>query len=113
MKELNIGVLGLQGAIEEHIAATSLALNEMGLEGKVLGVKTPKEVQTIDGLIMPGGESTVIGGLSILNQAFAEVKQRISGGMPVLGTCAGMILLAKRAFDRVAGETEQPIFSSS
>lgn len=109
MKELNIGVLGLQGAIEEHIAATNLALNEMGLEGKVLGVKTPKEVGTIDGLIMPGGETTVIGGLSILNQAFAEVKQRISGGMPVLGTCAGMILLAKRTFDRVAGETEQPI----
>jgi 5'-phosphate synthase pdxT subunit len=109
MKELNIGVLGLQGAIEEHIAATSLALNEMGLEGKVLGVKTPKEIQTIDGLIIPGGESTVMGRLSTLNQAFAAIKERISGGMPVMGTCAGMILLAKNTFDRVTGETEQPL----
>jgi 5'-phosphate synthase pdxT subunit len=109
MKELNIGVLGLQGAIEEHIAATKLALKEMGLEGKVLGVKTPKEVQTVDGLIIPGGESTVMGRLSTLNQAFAVIKERISGGMPVMGTCAGTILLAKNTFDRVTGETEQPL----
>ena len=109
MKELNIGVLGMQGAIEEHIAATKLALKEMGLDGKVLGVKTPKEIQTIDGLIIPGGESTVMGKMSTLNQALAVIKERISGGMPVMATCAGTILLAKKTFDRVTGETEQPL----
>jgi len=109
MKELNIGVLGLRGAIEEHIAATKLALKELELEGNVLCVKTPKDIKTIDGLIIPGGESTVMGRLSTLNQASAIIKERVSGGMPVMGTCAGMILLAKNAFDRVTGETRQPL----
>ena len=109
MKELSVGVLGMQGAIEEHIAATRLALNELGLNGDVLWVKTPKDVRTIDGLIIPGGESTVMGRLSTLNQAFVAVKERISDGMPVMGTCAGIILLAKRTFDRVTGETDQPL----
>lgn len=109
MKELDIGVLGLQGAIEEHITATKLALKELGLEGNVLWVKTPKDIKTIDGLIIPGGESTVMGRLSTLNQASATIKERVSGGMPVMGTCAGMILLAKNTFDRVTGETNQPL----
>lgn len=107
MKGLTIGVLALQGDIKEHDAAVNLALKKMGLKGSVLSVKTVDDVQTVCGLIIPGGESTVIGGLSNHNQTLQTIRQRIHDGMPVLGTCAGLILLAKKTYDRVVGETSQ------
>jgi 5'-phosphate synthase pdxT subunit len=111
LKDLTIGVLGLQGDIEEHLAATSLALKNTEVKGNVLWVKTVEDVHAVDGLIIPGGESTVMGEFSSLNQTMQTIKQRIYGGMPVLGTCAGLILLAKKAYDRVVGETNQPLLS--
>ena len=112
MKELTIGVLGLQGAIEEHVVATNLAFNEMRLRGNVVWVKTTEDVHSIRGLIIPGGESTVIGGLSNLNQTLQTIEQRIHNGMPVLGTCAGLVLLAKKTYDRVLGEISQPLLGA-
>ncbi len=109
MKTPTIGVLALQGAIEEHLAMTKLAFKEMGIEGSVRPVKTVEDVRGVDCLIMPGGESTVIGKLSSVNQTLQAIKQRIYDGMPVLGTCAGLIMLAKKVYDRVLGETGQPI----
>jgi len=109
LKELNIGVLGLQGDIEEHVAATRLALERMNLEGNVLLTKTAEGVGAIDGLIIPGGESTVMGGLSSPKQTLQTIQQRIQEGMPVLGTCAGLIFLSKKVLDRVAGKTSQPL----
>jgi 5'-phosphate synthase pdxT subunit len=103
-----IGVLALQGAIEEHIAMTKLALEEIGIEGSALPVKNVDDVKAVQGLIVPGGESTVIGRLSSLNQTLQVIKQRIYDGMPVLGTCAGLVLLAKKVYDRALGETRQP-----
>jgi len=103
-----IGVLALQGAIEEHIAMTKLALDEIGIGGSVLPVKNVENVKAVHGLIIPGGESTVIGRLSSINQTLQAIKQKIYDGMPVLGTCAGLILLAKKVYDRVLGETRQP-----
>ena len=108
MKKPVIGVLALQGAIEEHIAAAKLALKEMGIEGSVQQVKTVEDVDAVQGLIIPGGESTVIGRLSIISRTLQVIKQRIYDGMPVLGTCAGLVLLAKKVYDRVLGETRQP-----
>jgi len=112
MKELTIGVLGLQGAIEEHVAATNSAFKKMRLKGNVPLVKTIDDVQSVDGLIIPGGESTVIGELSNLNQILHTAKHRIHDGMPVLGTCAGLVLLAKKTYDRVVGETSQPLLGA-
>lgn len=108
MKKPVIGVLALQGAVEEHIAAAKLALKEMGIDGSVKQVKTVGDVDAVQGLIIPGGESTVIGRLSIINRTLQVIKQRIYDGMPVLGTCAGLILLARKVYDRVLGETRQP-----
>jgi len=108
LKKPVIGVLALQGAIEEHIAAAKLALKEMGIDGSVKQVKTVGDVDAVQGLIIPGGESTVIGRLSIINRTLQVIKQRIYDGMPVLGTCAGLILLARKVYDRVLGETRQP-----
>ena len=108
MKKPVIGVLALQGAVEEHIAAARLALKEMGIEGSVKQVKTVGDVDAVQGLIIPGGESTVIGRLSIIDRTLQVIKQRIYDGMPTLGTCAGLILLARKVYDRVLGETRQP-----
>lgn len=105
---LTIGILGLQGDIEEHTAATLLALEREKIEGSATPVKTTKDVEAIDGLIIPGGESTVIGQMASFNRTLESIKQRIDNGMPVLGTCAGLIMLAKKTYDRVVGETTQP-----
>src|SRR5579872_5369033 len=109
MSGINIGVLAVQGDVAENIMATKMAIEELGLDGIVTEVKTPEQISDLDGLIIPGGESTVIGTLSLINGSLKKVKEKIASGMPVLGTCAGMILLSKKAKDRVVGEMEQPL----
>lgn len=109
MKRLKIGVLGFQGDVEEHTAITKLALARLGVDGEVIWAKTVREIERIDGLIIPGGESTVIGRLAEYNSILKAVKKRIVEGMPVLGTCAGLIMLARKVYDRVVGEVKQPI----
>ena len=111
MKELQIGILAVQGDIEENLSATNLALKDLGVEGKAVAVKYADEISKVDGLILPGGESTVIGTLAKLSGATQVIKDRIDDGMPVLGTCAGMIMLAKRAYDKVVGETRQQLLN--
>lgn len=108
---MKIGILALQGDIEENFNASRQALDNLNIEGEVLQVKYPKQIEDIDALIIPGGESTVIGLLAMLNNSASVIIDRIREGMPVLGTCAGMILLAKRAYDKVVGETKQQLFS--
>ena len=85
------------------------ALNDLGLDGSVSQVKTPDQISKLDGLIIPGGESTMMGQLSLVNGALKKVKEKIESGMPVFGICAGMILLSKNSKDRVVGKTEQPL----
>ena len=109
MKHPTIGVLGLQGDVEEHIAMTKLALARMNLSGEVIWAKRLEDIEHVDRLIIPGGESTVIGRLAEYRGVLKAVKKRIYGGMPVLGTCAGLIMLAKKVYDRVVGDVEQPI----
>ena len=109
MSGLNIGVLSLQGDVAENIDSTNEALKELGDIGNVKTVKTPDEIETLDGLIIPGGESTMIGQLSLVNGALKKIKEKIESGMPVLGICAGLILLAKNAKDSKVGKTDQPL----
>jgi len=106
---INIGVLAVQGDVAENIAATRMALDELGIEGIVTEVKTPEQILDLNGLVIPGGESTVIGTLSLVNGSLKKIKEKIASGMPVLGTCAGMIVLSKKAKDRIVGEMEQPL----
>ena len=106
--ELLIGVLGLQGDVEENIKATTNALKEMNLKGKVLSVRYPEEIMKIDGLIIPGGESTVMGLLiAIKNGLLDAITKILQEGLPVMGTCAGMIVLAKKSYDKVVGNKRQ------
>lgn len=109
MTELNIGVLSVQGDAAENLSSTQDALKELNQEGIVHTVKTPEQIAELDGLIIPGGESTMIGQLSLINGSLKQIKEKIESGMPVLGICAGLILLSKEAKDRVVGETDQPL----
>jgi len=106
---LTVGVLAIQGDVHENITSTQRAIKELGVEGSVIGVKTSEEISKLDGLIIPGGESTTIGQLSLVNSSLKIIKEKIEQGMPVLGICAGMIMLSQTANDRVVGKTDQPL----
>lgn len=111
MNNIKIGVLGIQGDIEENILSTAEALKNLNLQGTVESVRYSDSIAELDGLILPGGESTVIGNLlSIQGNIFQTIKKKITEGMPVLGTCAGLIMLSKRTYDKVVGETKQKLF---
>jgi 5'-phosphate synthase pdxT subunit len=90
---MKVGVLALQGDFREHINA----LNACGVD--VFPVRRPEELAAADALIIPGGESTTIAHLAQSFGIFDGIKQRISSGMPVYGSCAGMILLADEILD--------------
>lgn len=92
----SIGVLALQGAFREH----RVALESLGYS--CVEVRNPGDLQGIDGLIIPGGESTAMGRLLEGSQLKELLYTRISSGLPVWGTCAGMILLARE----IAGQDE-------
>jgi pyridoxal 5'-phosphate synthase pdxT subunit len=109
MNGINIGVLAVQGDVAENIMATKMAMEELGIEGIVNEIKNPEQISDLDGLIIPGGESTVIGTLSLVNGSLKKIKEKIASGMPVFGICAGLILLSKNAKDRIVGEMDQPL----
>ena len=88
---MTVGVLALQGAFIEHIGI----LQELGVETKEIRKETDFD-ESIDGLILPGGESTTMGKLLRETELYNPIKNRILNGMPVFGTCAGMILLAEQ-----------------
>ena len=90
---MRIGVLASQGAFVEHIAI----LNQMKIEA--LPVRLPQELVGLDGLIIPGGESTSIGKLMLDYNLTSEIGNLAKKGLPIFGTCAGMILLAKEISD--------------
>ncbi len=90
---MKIGVLASQGAFAEHIAA----LQQLGVE--TLPVRLLEELTGLDGLIIPGGESTSISSLMLGYNLMDEIRSLAKNGLPMFGTCAGMILLAKRVSD--------------
>jgi 5'-phosphate synthase pdxT subunit len=111
LSNIKVGVLGIQGDIEENILSTDEALKKLNLRGTVESVRYSEYIAELDGLILPGGESTVIGSLlSIQGKVFQTIEKKIKEGMPVLGTCAGLIMLSKRTYDKVIGETKQKLF---
>jgi len=91
MMKKRIGVLAVQGAFEEH----SKVLNKLDTEGFEIRQKSDLTDQLMDGIILPGGESTVIGKLLRELGMLDYLRDAIMNGLPVLGTCAGLILLAK------------------
>lgn len=109
---VSVGVLGLQGDVAENLAAARAGLgagNGGGRGDSAAAVSTPAGLDRIDGLVIPGGESTVIGRMALAGGMVDRIKERALAGMPVLGVCAGMVMLAKSARDRVVGPTGQQL----
>ncbi|MEO5852412.1 MAG: pyridoxal 5'-phosphate synthase glutaminase subunit PdxT [Nocardioides sp.] len=98
MRVPTVGVFALQGDVREHLRA----LADLGVSA--LGVRRPVELAACDGLVIPGGESTVMAKLARTFDLFEPLRERIRGGLPVLGTCAGMIMLADRVVGGAAGQ---------
>ena len=94
-----VGVLALQGDVREHVAA----LRALGTEA--VEVRTPAELERVDALVLPGGESTAVSLLLDSSGLRGPLQSRLQGGLPAFGTCAGMILLAREAVD---GRGRQP-----
>jgi 5'-phosphate synthase pdxT subunit len=90
---VRIGVLAIQGDVREHIDALS------SLGEQVVGVRRPSELDDVDALVIPGGESTTMDKLIRAFDLQEPLRKRIAGGMPVYGSCAGMIMLADRIVD--------------
>ncbi|BEL12514.1 pyridoxal 5'-phosphate synthase glutaminase subunit PdxT [Actinoplanes sichuanensis] len=98
---MNIGVLALQGDVREHLSALA--------ESDVLArpIRRPEELADVDGLVIPGGESTAISNLAVSFGLLDPIRKRIADGMPVYGSCAGMIMLAASVLD---GRPDQESF---
>jgi len=88
-----IGVLALQGAFNAH----AQALRQLNAD--VREIRLPQDLDGVDGVVLPGGESTTMSQLLLSSGVFDVLTQRIAGGLPALGTCAGLILLARRVLD--------------
>jgi 5'-phosphate synthase pdxT subunit len=98
---VNIGVLALQGDVREHLAALA--------ESDVLArpIRRPEELADVEALVVPGGESTAISNLAVSFGLLDPIRKRIADGMPVYGSCAGMIMLAAKVLD---GRPDQESF---
>ncbi|MEV7494899.1 pyridoxal 5'-phosphate synthase glutaminase subunit PdxT [Streptomyces anulatus] len=93
-----IGVLALQGDVREHLIALVSA------DALARPVRRPEELAEVDGLVIPGGESTTMSKLAVLFGMMDPLRERVGAGMPVYGTCAGMILLAEKILDPRSGQ---------
>ena len=97
---MRIGVLALQGDFREHLQM----LRRIGVDASE--VRLPGDLAEVDGLIIPGGESTTIGKLLVTFAMMDDLRARVEEGFPVYGTCAGAIVLSKNVLDR---GTDQPV----
>ncbi|HRP99632.1 MAG TPA: pyridoxal 5'-phosphate synthase glutaminase subunit PdxT [Terrimesophilobacter sp.] len=97
-KPVTVGVLALQGDVREHLQM----LEVLGVSTR--RVRSPEDLAQVDGLIIPGGESSVMDKLSRTFGIRAPLQRAISDGLPVYGTCAGLIMLARRILDGIEGQ---------
>lgn len=93
-----IGVLALQGDVREHVRAVGAA------DARATTVRRPDELESVDGLIIPGGESTTLWRLATSFDMMEPLRKMLSAGLPAFGSCAGMIMLADRLVDGVPGQ---------
>ena len=102
VKKLSIGIIGIQGAISEHVKMMNDTLNETKTLGNVFVIKNPLEIDNIDGIILPGGESTTISRILYKSGLYDAIFKRIKNdNIPIMGTCAGCVILASKMTDNV------------
>jgi len=98
---IKVGVIAVQGAVSEHLEAFERAFHDSGRKGRAVAVRRLKDLDGVQALAIPGGESTTISKLLERSGLFDEIVKRAGEGMPVLGTCAGLVLLATDGDDEV------------
>ena len=98
---MRVGVIGVQGDVSEHVAAVRAAMAKGGFGGDVVAVRRREDLAACHALTIPGGESTTISKLLVRTGLHEDIVRRAGEGMPILGTCAGCILLAKEGDDQV------------
>ncbi|MEM4138545.1 MAG: pyridoxal 5'-phosphate synthase glutaminase subunit PdxT [Sulfolobaceae archaeon] len=101
--------MAYQGSFEEHGLAVIRASKNLGLSIQVVPIKKPSDLKEVDGIIIPGGESTTIGILASRLGVLELLRELIISGLPVMGTCAGAIMLAKEVSDAKVGKKSQPL----
>ena len=107
---MRIGVVALQGDVSEHLQMLERAFSAVGIPGTTIEIRRATELEQVQAAILPGGESTTIGKLLVHAGLHAPLKARAEEGMPLLGTCAGCILMAKEG-DVQVEETETQLLS--
>jgi len=100
VKEISIGIIGIQGAISEHLFSMRKALQEKNILGKAFVIRDKKEINEIDALILPGGESTTISRILYESGFYDAILKRLKDNdLPIMGTCAGCVILSSETAD--------------
>nr|WP_321498651.1 pyridoxal 5'-phosphate synthase glutaminase subunit PdxT [uncultured Methanolobus sp.] len=99
---MKLGVIAIQGDVSEHVEALENALKQRGENGEVVTIKHKGIVPECDALVLPGGESTTLGKLLMREGIADEIRDMNAAGKPIMGTCAGLILLATAGDEQVA-----------
>ena len=98
---MKVGVVAVQGAVSEHIDILKRAMDKLGIKGEVIHVKSVKDLEDVSGIVIPGGESTTINRLMRKTGLQKRIVELANKDLPILGTCAGAILLAKEGDEQV------------
>jgi len=106
---MKIGILALQGDVSEHVASLNFAIDNTGLDAEVVEVRRPKEFDQLSALLIPGGESTTIAKQLKRFGLFDPIKEMARTGKPIMGTCAGCIILASKLMDQVGPKEIEPL----
>ncbi|NHJ04071.1 MAG: pyridoxal 5'-phosphate synthase glutaminase subunit PdxT [Candidatus Heimdallarchaeota archaeon] len=110
---MKIGVLAIQGDVLEHVIMMDEVLNKKNISTKTVQVRSPDQLEELDGLIIPGGESTVMSRFSsekrFGNTLISKIQEKVKNGMAIFGTCAGTIMVSKTSSDMFVKEFKQTI----
>ena len=102
---MKVGVISVQGDVSEHLTSLDRAFQSSGLSGSALAVRSVEGLSAVDAIMLPGGESTAISKLLKKSGLFDAITARVEEGMPIMGTCAGCVLLARD----IAAEGEKAV----
>jgi len=98
---MKVAIISVQGDVEEHVLITKRAMDNIGIDGEAIATISKEEIKKSDAIILPGGESTTISKLIHQRGIDKEIKEAAMKGKPIMGTCAGSILLAKHGNEQI------------
>ncbi len=106
---MEIGILALQGDVSEHVVTLKSAIKELGLDADIVEVRRINQLSQVSALLIPGGESTTLANQLKRFGLFQPIKEMANAGKPIMGTCAGCILLASKLVDQIGPRDVEPL----